>query len=113
MAEQAVSGSEPFPSTNFQARRGADHAVCGLHQGSINTIHIGVGDLILYWAFYLHAIMKDWPNHHATKKLFRTAVSNFIFDYTRVPFHPHSVRFVTLKMSSTWVLDRKMSLLPL
>ena len=39
-------------------------------------------------AFYLYAIMKDGPNHHATKKLFRTAVPNFIFDYTRVPFRP-------------------------
>jgi len=32
--------------------------------------------------------MKDRPNHEATKKLFRTAVPNFIFGYTRVSFRP-------------------------
>ena len=64
-------------------------------------------------AFYLYAIMKDGPNHQATKKLFRTAVPNFIFDYTRVPFRPHSVRFLTIKMSGTWALGQKMSFLPL
>jgi len=39
-------------------------------------------------AFYLYDIINDWPNHQVTKKLFRTAVPNFIFDYTRVPFRP-------------------------
>jgi len=63
--------------------------------------------------FYLYAIMKDGPNHQATKKLFRTVVPNFIFDYTRVSFRPHSVRFLTIKMSGTWFLGQEMSFLPL
>ena len=37
---------------------------------------------------YVYAIMKDRPNHEATKKLFRTVIPNFIFSYTRVPFRP-------------------------
>jgi len=56
--------------------------------------------------------MKDWPNHQVIKKLFRTAVPNFIFDYTCVPFRLYSVRFLTFKMSGIWVLSRKMSFLP-
>jgi hypothetical protein len=63
-------------------------------------------------AFYLYAIIKDWPNQETTKKLFRTAVPNFIFDYTRVPFCSHSICFVTFKRSEMWVLGRKMSFLP-
>ena len=39
-------------------------------------------------AFYLYVITKDRPNQKATEKLFRTAVPNFIFGYTRVPFRP-------------------------
>ena len=45
--------------------------------------------------------------------MFRTAVPNFIFDYTRVPFRFYSVCFVTFKGSGTWVLGSKMSFLPL
>jgi len=37
-------------------------------------------------ALYLYAIMKDWPNQEATKKLFRTAMPNFIFGYTCMSF---------------------------
>ena len=44
--------------------------------------------------------------------MFRTVVPNFIFDYTRVSFRPHSVRFVTFKGSDMWVLSRKMSFSP-
>jgi len=39
-------------------------------------------------AFYLYAIIKNRPNQEVTKKLFRTAVFNFIFGYTRVSFRP-------------------------
>ena len=52
------------------------------------------------------------PNHHATKKLFRTAMPNFIFDYTRVPFRPHSVYFLPFKRSDKWVPGSTMSFLP-
>ena len=45
VAEQAVGGSEPLPSTCFQPRRGADHAANGLHQGSISAIRVVVGGL--------------------------------------------------------------------
>ena len=38
--------------------------------------------------FYLYAIMKNRPNQEAIKKLFRTAVPNFIFGYTRMSFRP-------------------------
>ena len=63
-------------------------------------------------AFYLYAIMKDRPNQEATKKLFRTAVSNFIFDYTHVPFRPYSVCFIPFKRSDIWVSASIMSFLP-
>jgi len=62
--------------------------------------------------FYLYAIMKNRPNQEATKKLFRTAMSNFIFGYTRVPFRPHSVHFLPFTGSDMWVPDNTMSLLP-
>jgi len=37
---------------------------------------------------------KSTSNQKAIKKLFRTAIFNFIFGYTRVPFRHHSVYFL-------------------
>ena len=44
--------------------------------------------------------------------MFRTAVPNFIFGYIRVPFRPHSVRFLPFNGSNTWVPDSTMFFLP-
>jgi hypothetical protein len=60
----------------------------------------------------VYAIIKDSPNEKVTKKLFRIAVLNFIFDCTRVPFRPHSVSFLSFKGSNTWILCSTMSFLP-
>jgi len=46
--------------------------------------------------FTLYVITKDPQTRKPTKKLFHTAVSNFIFGYTSMSFHPHSVRFLRL-----------------
>ena len=49
----------------------------------------------------MYAIMKDRPNQETTKKLFRTAVPNFILGYTSMPFRLYSVRFLPFKRSDT------------
>ena len=46
--------------------------------------------------------MKDWPNQDAIKKLFRTAVANFIFGYTRMPFRPFW-SLTAVKWSDIWL----------